>query len=256
LGKIVSLCNLSARRPSTPEKALDEIAKRIESGERLTLAEVEDSIRRAKRTTSGKKAEAGNNSTALTPVTTDAETSAEQRKALYAVPVTDASEVDADPLDDRDEEWAKVNTDINAVKIAVHAVNRLVPGGLVRFLDHLSPRQKNAIGFVIRRILDVDADAIVNAIMVLVKECVAHPEVHTDSFCENVALVKKLISGDDPKTSKTKPAKPAKTARHGASRRGIGKAGRAGQKFTTINMKPDGTDPSGNSYRQPPADCS
>jgi ParB-like chromosome segregation protein Spo0J len=162
------------------------------------------------------------------------------------------------PDDDlSEEEWARIDAESDlqlTVADIIHRVTQVIPGGLNHFLENLSPEQTTAIGVL----LGVrDASEAVAAITVVVKECLSHRESpwdeHTDLYCAKLAEITTLLHD-----AKTTPENKRSKQGHGASRRGLGKAGPPDNRFDTITMmSPSGVDADGNpNYGQPPADRS
>jgi hypothetical protein len=124
------------------------------------------------------------------------------------------------------------------------AVNRLTGAELQDFLDRLWPAHRRAFEHAFGAHNSTNTNA---EIAQLAGECSAllsRPEQHTDAIRRKLARIKKLTGFDG--KARTKTLKSNAQLDHGALRRGLGLAGPTDQKFTTLNMTPDGTDASGN----------
>jgi hypothetical protein len=206
--------------PNTPPEAREEISDQIEAGEKPTVAEVANTIKRAKQAADG-TAEATTDISDNTKNATAEDDSAEQRKAFNAALFSEPAEQPDD--DPSEEEWARINAESDlqlSVADIIHRVDQVIP--LNHFLENLSPEQTTAIGLL----LGVrDAGKAVAAITVVVKECLTHWgkslwDEHTDLYCAKLAEITTLL-----RDAKTTPENKASKQDHGASRRGIGKAG-------------------------------
>jgi hypothetical protein len=118
---------------------------------------------------------------------------------------------------------------------AAAAVNRLSPTELQEFLDRLWPAHKRAFEqkFGARNSANTNAE-----IATLAGECSAlltNPGQNTGEIRRKLARIKTLAGGDKERTSNAQ-------LDRSALRRGLGIAGPAGEKFTTINMAPDSAD--------------
>jgi hypothetical protein len=238
--------------PATPPKAVDQVAARIEAGERMSCATVAEVIAKAK----GIDTSAAVHSRERLP---DMRSAVETENAPADTVIlrdwkTGVGYVDADqPAGDDHHHHHHDHADAGEVgqpaapppiesepaptepapaaaepapdqsTIAAAAVNLLSHAELPSFLDQLSPAHKRAFEqkFGARNSDNTNAE-----IATLARECSAlltHPEQNTDAIRKKLARIKKLTGSDG--QARTKAAKSNAQLDHGAFAHGMGLAG-------------------------------
>jgi hypothetical protein len=243
--------------PSTPKEARTEIIQRAEAGEKVSGAEVKETIARVKR--KGDTAETAQVTPSDTAETETAQMTPSDTAETETAQVTQDGTADTAAQDDvvasaeapetappaePEADPAAPELAPNLVATAAAAVNRLSGTELRDFLDRLWPAPVRAfeLKFGARKSDNTNAE-----IARLANECrvlLARAEQNAGDIHQKLARIRKL-AGDKTRAN-TSPRTSNAQLDRGAFARGMGVAGPTDQKFTKMQMEPTGTDASGN----------